>query len=65
MAAMTTTPDETLRTGAAAKRLGVSRATVRRWADAGLLPYLRFPSGQRRFRPADIDAIFADLVDPT
>lgn len=38
----------------AAAQLGVSVATLRRWADAGKVPAARMPSGHRRFRAADV-----------
>lgn len=37
--------------------LGVSDETVRRWADDGRLPYITLPSGHRRYRRSDIEAI--------
>ena len=40
----------------AARLLGVSEASVKRWADAGLLPVLKTVGGHRRFRPADVAA---------
>ncbi|GCL40603.1 IS607 family transposase [Anabaena sp. FACHB-1250] len=43
--------------GDAAKKLGVSVKTVRRWADAGKLRFERSPSGHRRFYLADITRI--------
>lgn len=39
----------TISIGDAAKELGVSVKTVRRWADAGKIRYERSPSGHRRF----------------
>jgi excisionase family DNA binding protein len=42
-------------TRGAARRLGVSEATVRRWSDAGLLPVQRIGRrGTRRFAEADL-----------
>ena len=38
----------------AARILGVSEASVKRWADSGLLPAIRTAGGHRRFQPADI-----------
>lgn len=38
----------------AATQLGISVATLRRWADADKVPSARMPSGHRRFRAADI-----------
>jgi excisionase family DNA binding protein len=40
----------------AAKALGVSENTIRRWEERGLIPAVRLPSGVRRFRRADIEA---------
>jgi excisionase family DNA binding protein len=47
----------------AADRAGVSIDTIRRWANQGLLPCLRTPGKQRRFRADDIDAIYQ--AEPT
>ena len=38
----------------AAKLLGVHPATIRNWADRGLLPSQKTPGGHRRFRRADL-----------
>jgi excisionase family DNA binding protein len=38
----------------AARVLGVSEASVKRWADSGLLPAEKTAGGHRRFRPEDI-----------
>ncbi|MBA3806747.1 MAG: helix-turn-helix domain-containing protein, partial [Acidobacteria bacterium] len=40
----------------AARLLGVSEASVKRWADGGLLPTLKTAGGHRRFRPEDVAA---------
>lgn len=40
----------------AARLLGVSEASVKRWADGGLLPALKTAGGHRRFRPQDLAA---------
>jgi excisionase family DNA binding protein len=40
----------------AARALGVSENTIRRWEERGLIPAVRLPSGVRRFRPEDIEA---------
>jgi excisionase family DNA binding protein len=40
----------------AARLLGVSEASVKRWADGGLLPALKTAGGHRRFRPEDVAA---------
>lgn len=46
-----------LRISAAAARLGVTDATLRRWADTGLIPHIALPSGERRFREGDLLAV--------
>jgi len=38
----------------AARLLGVSEASVKRWADGGLLPMEKTAGGHRRFRPEDV-----------
>lgn len=40
----------------AARALGVSENTIRRWEQRGLLRAVKLPSGVRRFRPEDIEA---------
>jgi excisionase family DNA binding protein len=40
----------------AARLLGASEASVKRWADGGLLPTVRTVGGHRRFRPEDVAA---------
>ena len=50
-------PEMTISIGDAAKQLGVSVITLRRWADSGKIRSERSPSGQRRFFLADIKRI--------
>ena len=45
----------------AARYLGVSLATVRRWSNAGFLPGYRTPGGQRRFSREQLDAFVRSL----
>lgn len=45
----------------AARYLGVSLATVRRWTDAGYLTGYRTPGGQRRFSRDQLDGFIASL----
>ena len=40
-----------------AERLGVERQTVNDWARDGKIPAITLPSGRKRFRVADIEAI--------
>jgi excisionase family DNA binding protein len=44
----------------AAESLGVHESTVRRYADRGLLAAARLPSGVRRLRRADVEALRHD-----
>jgi excisionase family DNA binding protein len=44
-----------------ARRLGVHENTVRRWEERGLLRAVRLPSGVRRFRPEDVEAMRAEM----
>lgn len=45
----------------AARALGVSVSTVRRWSDAGALRSSRTPGGQRRFSEEQIEAFVRSL----
>lgn len=49
--------------GAAAKYLGVSRATLWRMIRAGVLEKVEYLSGSYRIRRADLDAIAAGQVE--
>jgi len=41
----------------AARAFGVPENTIRRWEERGLLRAVRLPSGVRRFRAEDIEAV--------
>jgi excisionase family DNA binding protein len=45
----------------AARYLGVSLATIRRWTDAGYLAGYRTPGGQRRFSREQLDGFVESL----
>ncbi|MFZ1155829.1 MAG: helix-turn-helix domain-containing protein [Solirubrobacteraceae bacterium] len=45
----------------AARYLGVSLATIRRWTDAGYLGGYRTPGGQRRFSREQLDGFIDSL----
>jgi excisionase family DNA binding protein len=47
----------------AARALGVSENTIRRWEERGLIPAVRLPSGVRRFRRADIEVVQARMYE--
>ena len=51
--------DEVIAIGAAAEMLGVTVPTLRNWDRTGKLTPIRLPSGVRRYRRADIEAILA------
>lgn len=46
---------DVLTRGEAAWVLNVHPSTVARWAATGFLPSFRIPSGQRRYRKADVE----------
>jgi excisionase family DNA binding protein len=50
-----------LTTSEAARHLGVSLSTVRRWSDMGYLRGYRTPGGQRRFPVQELDEFVASL----
>jgi excisionase family DNA binding protein len=45
----------------AARYLGVSLATIRRWTDAGHVGCYRTPGGQRRFSRAQLDDFIGSM----
>ena len=45
----------------AAARLGVYHQTLRTWADKGLVPVVKLPSGHRRFEPAAIERMRVEM----
>ena len=52
-----------LTTSEAARHLGVSLSTVRRWSDMGYLRGYRTPGGQRRFPVHELDEFVAGLEE--
>ena len=50
-----------LSTSEAARHLGVSLSTIRRWSDAGHLVGYRTPGGQRRFTVEQLDRFLDSL----
>lgn len=57
---MATAELPTLRTGEAAALLGVHADTLREWADQELIRCWRTPSGHRRFRRSDVEALLSE-----
>jgi molybdopterin-binding protein len=53
-------PEQRIRLGSAAKELGVSPDTLRRWADAGRLAIERTPGGQRTVSRAEVARLAAE-----
>lgn len=49
--------EQRLAIGDAARIAGVAVETLRRWANEGKVPSQRTPGGQRRFRLADIERL--------
>lgn len=45
----------------AAKRLGIHADTLRAWADKGMVPVIRTPTGYRRFDPDVIERVREDM----
>lgn len=54
--------DELVGVGTAARILGVSISTVRRWEADGHIVALRTPGGQRRFRVSELRALLGDAA---
>jgi len=54
--------DKWLSIGEAAERIGVHPNTLRTWADKGIVPVHKLPSGYRRFRESDV-AILSGLQE--
>jgi DNA-binding transcriptional MerR regulator len=60
---------EKLRVAAAARRVGVSTRSLRRWTDAGRIPCYRTPDtpkqlGHRLYTIADLDAFVEKHMSP-
>jgi excisionase family DNA binding protein len=54
-----------LSTSQAARALGVSLGTIRRWSDMGYLESYRTPGGQRRFSREQIQQFVSSLQQGT
>jgi len=50
--------EQLLRVSGAARHMGCSEPTIRRWADSGRLPVaVRLTDGTRLFKPSDLDRL--------
>jgi excisionase family DNA binding protein len=58
----TETEDDMLSISAAAQIIGVHVDTLRRWEEAGRIIVRRTPTGHRRYRRADVEAILEQRV---
>ena len=59
---MVMTQERLLSISEAARRLGVSESTLRKWADSGIIKVARLPgSGYRRFRPEEVERVRRDM----
>ncbi len=45
----------------AAAQLGIHSDTLRAWADKGIVPVVRTPTGYRRFDPAEISRLRTEM----
>ena len=52
--------EELLAISEAARMLGVTVETVRRWEREGRIKAVRTPAGHRRFRRSDVEALLKD-----
>jgi excisionase family DNA binding protein len=52
-----------LQVRSAAARIGIHENTLRRWEKAGYIQAVRLPSGVRRFREADVEALRAAMYE--
>lgn len=62
---MQTTHDELLTVGQAAALVGVSTITLKRWEASGRIRSERTPTGHRRFRRSDVEALLTPSTDTT
>ena len=57
-------PADKIATGEAAKLIGVSIDTLKRWEKAGRIKASRTPSGHRRFTRSDVLALLEEPEEP-
>ena len=54
-----------MRSGEAAKRLGVSRATIGRWRKRGYVEGIKQPSGQYKYAESEVDRVLVAMKSRT
>ncbi len=57
--------DRMLTIAEAARILGVHKNTLRTWADKGIVPHVKLPSGYRRFRQAEMRRLAREMEHGT
>ncbi len=57
--------DRMLTIAEAAKILGIHKNTLRTWADRGMVPHVKLPSGYRRFRLSEMRRIAREMEHGT
>ncbi|AMS03118.1 excisionase and transcriptional regulator [Gordonia phage Obliviate] len=55
--------DDRLSVGEAAGLIGISVDTLKRWERAGRISSTRTPTGHRRFRRSDVEALLTDQAE--
>ncbi len=55
------TNDKMVGIAAAAEMVGVHPNTLRKWADQGLVPHMKLPSGHRRFSVVEMEKFRCQL----
>ncbi len=53
--------DRMLNIAEAAEVVGVHKNTLRSWADKGLVPHVKLPSGYRRFRLSEMHKMAQEM----
>ncbi len=57
--------DRMLNIAEAAQILGIHKNTLRTWADRGIVPHIKLPSGYRRFRLSEMRRMAREMEHGT